>query len=54
LSYITPHAWALDAYAQLLINPAPVYSEVLKACGMLLGFGGLFLVVAWWRVRLDQ
>ena len=53
ISYITPHAWALDAYAQLLVNPAPVYTEVAKSCGMLFGFGVLFLLIAWWRVRLD-
>ena len=53
LSYITPHAWALDAYAQLLVNPAPVFSEVGKACLILIGFGTGFLGVAWWVVRLE-
>ena len=33
-SYITPHAWALDAYAQLLLNPVPEIAVVAQACGI--------------------
>lgn len=62
LSQITPHAWALDAYSQLLPPPAepgqppppaPEVEEVLRDCGVLLGFGAVFLSLAWWRMRLD-
>ena len=62
LSRVTPHTWALDAYAQLLPPPTgfgepplpgPDTGEVLRDCGVLLGFGGLFLILAWWRLRLD-
>jgi ABC-type multidrug transport system permease subunit len=53
LSYITPHAWALDAYLQLLTNPNPNLEVVAEACGVLTAFGAGFLLVAWWRIRLD-
>jgi ABC-type multidrug transport system permease subunit len=56
LSRITPHAWALDAYAQLL-NPEPTHTPdralVLAACGVLAAFGLAFTLLAWWRLRLD-
>ena len=55
LSLITPHAWALDAYAQLLgrDDPAVDAGQVLRACGVLAGFGVIFLLLAWWRLDLD-
>jgi ABC-2 type transport system permease protein len=53
ISYITPHAWALDAYSQLLVNPEPAFIEVGKACLVLLGFGFGFLGLAWWLIRFD-
>jgi ABC-type multidrug transport system permease subunit len=55
LSLATPHAWALDAYAQLLgrDNPAVDTGQVLRACGVLAGFGAVFLLLAWWRLDLD-
>jgi ABC-2 type transport system permease protein len=52
-SYVTPHAWALDAYSQLLINPSPEIGIVIQACGALLAFGIGFLALAWWLARLD-
>jgi ABC-2 type transport system permease protein len=53
ISRITPHAWALDAYLQLLINPAPEIAIVATACGFLAAFGFGFLLVAWRLMRLD-
>lgn len=53
LSRITPHAWALDAYRELLTNPMPDLAFVGQACGILAAFGVGFLAVAWWRLRLD-
>jgi ABC-type transport system involved in cytochrome c biogenesis permease component len=55
LSLVTPHAWALDAYAQLLNpdNPTPQVAAVLTACGVLAAFGFGFLLLAWWLLRLD-
>lgn len=32
ISLVTPHAWALDAYNQLLATPNPDVSAVLTAC----------------------
>jgi ABC-type transport system involved in cytochrome c biogenesis permease component len=53
-SYATPHAWALDAYAQLLVNPAPELAIVQQACLALLGFGAGFLTLAWLVIRWDD
>lgn len=52
-SYVTPHAWALDAYSQLLLNPTPEIAIVVQACMVLIGFGVGFLALAWWLIRLD-
>jgi ABC-type multidrug transport system permease subunit len=53
-SRITPHAWALDAYRQLLANPGlPNYWIVGQACLVLTAFGLGFLTLAWWSLRLE-
>jgi ABC-type Na+ efflux pump permease subunit len=52
-SLITPHAWALDAYAQLLASPTPDLSVVFTACGALIAFGVVFTLLAWWRMDLS-
>jgi ABC-type Na+ efflux pump permease subunit len=52
ISRVTPHAWALDAYRQLLTNPSPNYKIVARACAVLAGFGVGFILLAWlglWR-----
>jgi ABC-type multidrug transport system permease subunit len=53
VSLITPHAWALDAYAQLLLNPAPNIALVASACVVLTGFGIAFLGLAWTCLKLE-
>jgi ABC-type multidrug transport system permease subunit len=55
LSLITPHAWALDAYAQLLSpdNPNPQVGQILLSCGVLSAFGLGAIVIAWLIMRLD-
>jgi ABC-type multidrug transport system permease subunit len=53
LSLITPHAWALDAYSQLLVNPNPDLTAVTLSCLVLVGFGVLFLLPAWWLFRTE-
>lgn len=53
ISLITPHAWALDAYQQLLANPAPDAAKVAWACTVLVLFGAGFVVLAWWQLRLE-
>jgi len=56
LTLITPQGWALDAYRELLDPSAhaiPNLAIVRRACGVLTGFGAVFLGLAWWRLRLD-
>jgi hypothetical protein len=53
-SLITPQAWALVAYKQLLANPgAANLAIVAQACAVLAGFGFVFLFLAWCFLRLD-
>lgn len=51
-SLITPHAWALDAYSQLLASATPDLTVVATSCGVLLAFGVAFTLLAWWRMDL--
>ena len=54
ISRFTPHAWALDAYNQLLLNlENPNLKIVAMACGVLTGFGLVFILLAWLLLRLD-
>ncbi|MSR52701.1 MAG: ABC transporter permease [Gemmataceae bacterium] len=54
ISHATPHAWALDAYQQLLLNPEnPNMAIVAVACAALVGFGMAFLGSAWGLMRSD-
>jgi ABC-type multidrug transport system permease subunit len=53
ISRFTPHAWALDAYRQLLINPEPNLQMVTQACLVLAAFGMGFVAVAWWVLKLE-
>jgi ABC-type Na+ efflux pump permease subunit len=55
ISRVTPHAWALDAYAQLLSRETAAVDvgQVLLACGVLAGFGVAFSLLAWQLLRLD-
>ena len=54
LSRITPHAWALDAYRELLTVPTPNLHAVAVACAVLAGFGVAFLAaLAWGTLRLE-
>jgi ABC-2 type transport system permease protein len=53
LGLVTPHAWSLIAYDQLL-NRAPdlmVMSDVWQSCFVLMAFAVGFFVVGWWRFR---
>jgi ABC-type multidrug transport system permease subunit len=52
-SLATPHAWALDAYMQLLLSPTPDLERVGFACLVLTGFGVGFLALAWALLDLD-
>jgi ABC-type Na+ efflux pump permease subunit len=52
-SLATPHAWALDAYAQLLASPTPNLAFIATACAVLVAFGAVFTALAWWRMDLE-
>jgi ABC-2 type transport system permease protein len=49
---ITPHAWALDAYQDLLVRGYGL-GEVLPKVGVLLGFAACFFGVGVWRFRFE-
>jgi ABC-type multidrug transport system permease subunit len=55
VSRVTPHAWALDAYTELLSlsQAEPNLALVGQACLVLAGFGVGFVLLAWWFLRLD-
>jgi ABC-type multidrug transport system permease subunit len=53
VSLVTPHAWALDAYRQLLLSSRPNVDMVWHACAALAGFGTAFLALAWGFLRLE-
>jgi ABC-type multidrug transport system permease subunit len=54
ISLFTPHAWALDAYRQLLANPVgPTLSIVVECCGVLTAFGVGLILIGWKLLRLD-
>lgn len=53
LSRITPHAWSLDAYNQLLLNPTPSLAVVGLACAVLATFGVGFVLLAWLALKLE-
>jgi ABC-2 type transport system permease protein len=55
VSLITPHAWALDAYRQLLANPAgPNLAIVIQSCAALTAFGVGLILLGWSLLRLDE
>ena len=51
ISVVTPHAWSLIGYMELLLNPQPEVAVIVKSCLMLLGFSAVFFVVGYRRFR---
>ncbi|VTS01082.1 ABC transporter permease [Tuwongella immobilis] len=49
----TPHAWAVDAYSQLLIAEKPELDLVWRNSAVLGLFGLGTLLVAWWKLQRD-
>jgi ABC-type multidrug transport system permease subunit len=49
ISLVTPHAWALIAYHQLLASHHPDLHEVVRCCLMLVGISSGYLLLGWWR-----
>lgn len=54
LSLVTPHAWALVAYDQILNRANPDVPEVWTCCGVLMGFATAYFALGWARLRLDR
>jgi len=51
IGLVTPHAWSLIAYDQLLTKQYPELDQVARCCGMLLVFAGIFFSLGWWRFK---
>ena len=55
ISLITPHAWALIAYDQLLVREHLDWAVAGGCCAMLLTFSAGYFAVGWWRFQaLDE
>lgn len=52
LSFISPHAWALNAYQDILVRGYGV-AQILPECGALLVFAAVFFGIALWRFKWD-
>lgn len=50
IAHITPHAWANDAFAQLVANGASI-TGILPELGVLTGFAAVLLMLATWRLH---
>jgi ABC-2 type transport system permease protein len=51
IGLITPHAWALIAYGQILNSPEPELTVVIQSCLMMSTFAVAYFAVGWWRSR---
>lgn len=51
IGLVTPHAWALIAYDQLLNRELPDLHVVRNCCLVMLAFTAGFFAVGWWRFR---
>ena len=52
LSLITPHAWALTAYQDILVRGYGVM-QILPEFGALMAFAAAFFGIALWRFKWD-
>jgi ABC-2 type transport system permease protein len=50
IAHVTPHAWANDAFSELLVDGDGL-AAVLPQVGVLLAFAAVALVLATWRLR---
>lgn len=51
VSLVTPHAWALIAYDEVLTHRPIDLAVVTECCGALLTFTAVFFTLGWWRFR---
>ena len=52
IGLVTPHAWALDAYQDLLVRGYGL-RQVLPKVGALAAFAGAFFGIGVWRFRFE-
>lgn len=50
VAHITPHAWAMDGYAELVRRDGTVV-DILPYLGILLAYAATLLGLASWRLR---
>ncbi len=50
IAHFTPHAWAVDAFAELVRRDGSLL-DILPQLGVLAAFAAFFLVLATWRLR---
>jgi ABC-2 type transport system permease protein len=50
IALLTPHAWAIDAFAELVRRDGG-FLDILPQLGVLAAFAGFFLVLATWRLH---
>jgi ABC-2 type transport system permease protein len=50
LAHLTPHAWAVEGFAELVRHEATVV-DILPQLGVLLGAATVILSLAAWRLR---
>lgn len=51
ISLVTPHAWALMAYEQLLARQQPDLAVVSSSCAVLASYAAAYCLFGWWRFR---
>jgi ABC-2 type transport system permease protein len=52
VAHLTPHAWALDAFAELVRNGGTVV-DILPELAVLTGYAAVLLLLAAWRLRIS-
>ena len=50
VAHVTPHAWALDAFSELIRDDAG-FGDILDELAVLVGFATVLIVLASWRFR---
>jgi ABC-2 type transport system permease protein len=51
VAHITPHAWALDGFAELVRRDGTVV-DILPELGVLTAYASVLLILAAWRLRI--
>ncbi|TMR92265.1 ABC transporter permease [Nonomuraea basaltis] len=50
IAHVTPHAWALDGFAELLRRDGTI-ADILPQLGVLAGYAAVFFALGSWRLR---